>query len=738
MKQQLNRTLGLFSCLTISVGTMIGSAIFVLAGTSFNIAGPSASLAIFLAGIAALCTGVSFAELVTIIPKAGGGYAYVREATNNGIIGFICGWGFWLSYAMSSAIFAIGFGNFINYFFHFLNPLMVAYLLSIYVVYINIKGTKSSGKLQDIITVGLVILLLLYISVGVFHVNPSNYKPYTPKGYTGMFSAMGLLYMTYIGYGLITTASEEVIKPEKTIPKSIIISIVFVIILKTATFAIGSGISNWTNLIPSKTTTPMTDTAVLIGGRIGGYLFAFAGILATLSSINTAVLASSRTSFALSRDRRLPSIFKIISKKTQTPIVAILVTGIIVIVTISLRNVERISSVTSIFSLIGYTFVNVSLMTFRKKLPDIEREFKAPFFPITPILGIILNVFMAIQLASKDIIALISVVLIVSIGLIYYYIILPRLKTAPKGVSPYDIPKLVVEADKPHKNGRKIFVPMANPETMDKLIDFSNRIAKVEEKTTVVPLHVVDVPETLAMDKTYFELKKTVSSCETIFTKLESYEEKDQKNINPLVVFSKDISKGILNTIKNEKTSMLLMGWHHMGILYNKGVSLISHMLAQAPADICILKCNNKKEYNKILFPYGGGRYSQLTGTIVQRVAKAYNAHITVVKIVDEIDEDNKNIKHLRTAVKSLGEQVEVRIEEGEFTSKIIELSRDFDLIILGASLDWGMHEYLTGLKSDSIAEKADCDVLIVKNYQAVLQRKGIRKYLHKVKEVLS
>ncbi len=93
MKQKLDRSLGMFSCITIGVGTMIGLGIFVLAGTSYETSGPAASLSIFLAGIAALFTGLSFAELVTIIPKSGGGYIYVGEATDNGVLGFLCGWG---------------------------------------------------------------------------------------------------------------------------------------------------------------------------------------------------------------------------------------------------------------------------------------------------------------------------------------------------------------------------------------------------------------------------------------------------------------------------------------------------------------------------------------------------------------------------------------------------------------------------------------------------------------------
>ena len=246
MKQKLDRTLGMYSALMISIGTMIGSAIFVLAGTSYDTAGPGASLAIFLAGIAAVFTGLSFAELVTVVPKAGGGYVYVKEATGNNIIGFICGWGFWLGYAMSCGLFALGFGNFINYIFPFIPQMTAAYLLVVYVAFTNIKGTKSSGTLQNVITTVLIALLLLYVIVGIFHIDMENQKPFTPHGMSGVFNAMGFLYMTYIGYGLITTASEEVIEPEKTIPKAIMISIAAVIFIKTSVFFIGSGILPWT------------------------------------------------------------------------------------------------------------------------------------------------------------------------------------------------------------------------------------------------------------------------------------------------------------------------------------------------------------------------------------------------------------------------------------------------------------------------------------------------------------
>ena len=737
MKKELDRTLGLFQSLTISIGTMIGSAIFVLAGTSFAIAGASASLSIFLAGLAALFTGFSFAELVTIIPKAGGGYVYVKEGVENKIISFICGWGFWLGYSMSCAVFAIGFGNFLNYFIPVIPTMVGAYLLILYVIFMNIKGTKSSGSLQDKITVGLIVILLVYVVVGIFFIDTSNYTPFfSEQGTAGTFQVMGILYMTYIGYGLITTASEEVIEPEKTIPKAIIISLVFVIFLKTAVFLIGSGIAPWTQLTPDVTSTPLTDTAAIIAGPVGGYIFAFAGLLATLSSINTGVMASSRTAFAMARDNKLPSVFKTIDSKSKTPVIAILFTGIFVTITVSVANVDNISSVTSIFSLIGYSFVNIALMSFRKNRPELKRHFKVPLYPLTPIIGTILNVIMIIQLALTDTLAAVVAIIILLIGIIYFYFGLPKLESAPKGMSNYDIPKINIQNALKQKKERNIYVPMSNPDTMDKLLNFSSVLAMKEEETSIIPIHVSDVPDSIALDDNYTELKSTINNFEGVLEKLKKYEVSNEKNIKPIIVFSRDIAHGILKNIKSGKNNMLLMGWHHTGVFYNKQVSLISKMLMSAPVDVGILKASEKNEYKKILFPYGGGRYSQLSAVIVKRIADAYDAEVTILRVVSELEDGLE--ENLKDSSKDLGERFNTKVIKGELVKTIVNESENYDLVVMGASLDWGIKEYLTGTRSDDIVEKAKCAVLIVKSYNATLQRKGIRKHLYKVKSKFS
>ncbi len=734
MKQTLDRTLGMYSSLMISIGTMIGSAIFVLAGTSFQVAGPGASLAIFLAGIAAVFTGLSFAELVTVVPKAGGGYVYVKEATGNNIIGFICGWGFWLGYAMSCGLFALGFGNFINYIFPFIPKMVTAYLLVAYVAFTNIKGTKSSGKLQNIITTLLIGLLLLYVVVGVFHLDLGNQQPFLPQGMPGVFNAMGILYMTYIGYGLITTASEEVIEPEKTIPKAILISIAVVIFLKTSVFFIGSGILPVSQLVPEVTNTPMIDTAVRIAGPVGGYLFAFAGILATLSSINTAVMASSRTSFAMARDQRLPGMFKSINSKTKTPVFSIIVSSLIVVAAVTIRDLEHISTVTSIFSLTGYSLVNVALILFRKNKPKLERKFRVPFFPITPILGIGINLFLICQLAISDRPALIIAVSVIVAGILYYYLLMPRLKYASKGLSNVDLPK--IREYKIQDKENEIIIPVSNPHTMDGLMELGRKLACAEEKTWVVPVKVNVIPDNMLSFSEYDLMMQNINEQGEIVQKLKELE--GESYMKPVMINSRDAFHAIMSTVKRDKHPFVIMGWHGSGFAKYMYGNITYRMLQEAPADVGILKlCGNTTEYQKILFPYGGGKYSQMTAKVVDRIAKAYHAKITLLHVV-EVPEDIKQAKeHLKGSQEIFRQPVEVKVCSGDLVNQVTKESGDYDLIIMGASLDWGMQEVVTGFRTDRITEQAKCSVLIVKSYDLFLQKKRVRHLLHKTSKAV-
>ena len=742
MKQQLDRTLGLFSALTISVGTMIGSAIFVLAGTSFEIAGPSATLAIFLSGIAAIFTALSFAELVTVVPTSGGGYAYAREASDNGVLGFICGWGFWLGYALSCGLFSLGFGKFINYFVPTFPPLPAAFLLVVYVTYINIKGVRKSGILQNIITTAMVIILVSFIVYGLFFVRPENFQPMFPNGIGGTFQAMGLLYMTYIGYGLVTTASEEVVDPEKTIPKAIMISIVVVIFIKTGIFLVGSGVFPASQLVPAATDTPLLDVFAHIAGPTGARIFAVAGIFAMISSINTAVMASSRTSFALARDMHLPRIFRSINPKTMTPVFSVLVTGVIISLAVATQDLQHISTVTSIFALTGYSLVNLAVIIFRKKKPDLKRSFRVPFAPVTPALGILINMFLVFQLVISDLFATIVATAILAGGTVYYYVAIPRLKSVSSLITNRPLPLI---RRKTIKQGQQsnILVPLSNPQTAPSLLNFAELMARGRKSGRVSPLHVVSLPRVMPLDYRYDEFRERVAVYEHIVADYCSTAVSEITMKDLVVVFSRDTVHGFSSALEDLEGDFLLLGWHSTGLAYNMLGGIVHRALAEIKLPIGIFKDNGLKTVSKILYPYGGGQYSQETAGIVRQLAHATGASVTMLRVEDDSLKDLEytaacNVLTSSFEKLSVPGNWKLTIASTQVEGILEEAENSYDLIVLGASVDWGIKEYVTGLVTDQVAEKATPSVLIVRGYNPSLHNRRFRTMLSNLKSALN
>jgi len=737
MQPAFDRTMGLFSSIMIGVGAMIGSGIFVLAGISYEAAGPAASLSFFLAGVAALLTGFSFAELVTIIPRTGGGYAYVREAAGGGLTGFLAGWAFWMGYALSCGLFALGFGKFLNYFIPALPQMAGAYGLIVYVLATNIRGTRKASLLQNVITVLLVALLAIYIFRGLYLMDTGLMQPYFPMGMGGMLRVMGYLYMTYIGYDLITTASEEIVNPEKTIPRAILISTGVAIVIKTASFLVGSGIMPWQQLVPAVTGTPLTDTAVIMfSSRTGGHLFALAGIFATLSSINTGVMASSRTSFAMSRDGYFPSLFRVINRRTSTPVFSLLVSGVLVAGATGVRDLEALSAVTTLFALMGYTLVNLALIRFRRILPEAKRAFRVPLYPLPPVLGILVNGLLLIQLTLSEPTAVIVALLVTGLGVGYYRLILPLLPSAPKGVSTRVLPEIHPQMLHVRAGSGNIVIPVFRQSHPEPLLNFAASISRGEPDTITTVICVVETGSVLPLPAPYEEYQQEVLRNDPLVRKLLSAGAEDPERFRLRIRFSHRGEKTIIDEVSREENPFIIVGWETPQLFHNNIRVVLTHMMERIPADFGILRDNRARPegFREILFPYGGGPYSQRTAAVVRRLARAFGARVTLLRVIDpdtpEAGEAEIREQLVRIAAQ-ICDQARTEIRRGELQTIVESISGHYDLLVLGVSLDWGIREYLTGVRTDRMARSARCPVLLVKSYQSFLQKRGLRRLLN-------
>lgn len=748
MAKKLDRSIGLFSAINIGVGTMIGSAIFVLVGTSMELAGPSAFLSVGLAGVAAIFTAFSFAELVTVIPTAGGGYAYVKEASRNGVLGFMSGWAFWLGYAMSCGLFAIGFGTFVSYFFQQMGivfpPTLASYGLIIVFVILNIKGSKNSTEIQNWVTSLLILILTGYIGYGIFHIQPEHYKPLFPHGFKGTISGISILYITYIGYGLITTMSEEVKNPEKTIPKSIFISTIIVVLIKVLVFFIAAGILSWTMLTPAITNTPMIDTATKLVGPWGGYVFAFAGLLATVSSINTAILASSRTSYALSKDRRFPNAFSAINKFTRTPVLSILMAGIIAAISTSLQDLERISTITALFSLIGYSFVNVAVIQLRQQKPSIKRAFKVPFYPFLPIIGTCINGILIFQLIRSDTISVVASLAIIIAGTLYYYVLYPKIQHLPKGISPAILPTISPKSLDFCEDHYNILLPLGNPNTAEALLHMAFMIAKGTTCGIVTPIHVVELPDAIPINSKYTEFKNILQNFETLNTVTQRISKTYGMETEALLIYSRKRTDAIDHFAHENDVDFTIIGWHKSGLAYNMLDGMVPHLLKSTIPSIGIYRPikNHTEKIRRILFPYTGGLYCKASASMIQRIAKANNSFVTLLNIIDKDSSIEERLEIQEIFLKSLqalqvkGEIKTVEKSTISRTSIIIEASEDYDLLVLGMEPAWGIKETVTGFSTDTVTEHSHCSVLLIREGSAMTNSRFFRKILDSINRI--
>jgi APA family basic amino acid/polyamine antiporter len=455
--------LGLLDATMIGMGAMIGAGIFVLTGLAAEIAGPAAILVFALNGVVTAFTGLSYAELAASIPKSGGGYAFVREIFDD-LPSFIMGWMLWFAYMIAGALYALGFApNFLELlhvygvvpppgqvgavavpFVDAAVPLafLLAFVAVLGLVALNAVSTAASGSVETIFTLIKVSILLVFVAFGL--ASPmfagAEFQPLFPAG-TGaaaILPAMGLTFIAFEGYDLITTVTEEVENPRENIPKAIFVSLAVTVIvyLAVVTVAIGTlgagGLADAGEAGIAAAATSFMPTGLPIIQN-GGALVVFGAVFSTLTALNAVVIASSRVAFSMGREGQLLPSFGQLHHRYGTPFVAILASAVVMLGSVALPT-QSAGNMSSLFFLLSFIIVNVAVIRLRRERPNMNRPYEMPYYPAPPLIGIALNLVLAVVLVEyllrTDLLALaLSAGWILLGGLAFY--VLKRLQARP-------------------------------------------------------------------------------------------------------------------------------------------------------------------------------------------------------------------------------------------------------------------------------------------------------------------
>lgn len=410
---ELKRHLGMWGAASIGIGAIIGAGIFVLSGVASGFAGPAVILSFLIAGLVAFLTALSSAELSSFITEAGGSYIYTHKAFGK-FWGFVVGWMQSFDYIVGASAISVGFAGYFVYFAG-ISPtaqnvtIIVAVAMPLVLTLINLRGIKEASGTNNMLVLIKVTALTLFIIVGLFfllsHGNFSNYHPFFPKGFAGMLSGAALIFFAFIGFNTITMIAEEVKDPEKNVPKSLISAFLICTFLYIGVAVVEVGLVDWK--VIGTSSAPLELALGVATSNIFFLKFvSISALFATASATMASILGGSRAVFSMARQRVIPGILSSVSKN-GVPINAVLINGVAIalIIIATKGDLQLIASIFNFGTLMTFFFINMSLLKLRKKMPEANRTFKVPLYPVTPILGVISCLALVFYLKMNAIIA---------------------------------------------------------------------------------------------------------------------------------------------------------------------------------------------------------------------------------------------------------------------------------------------------------------------------------------------
>ena len=557
-ESQLERNIGFLEAMTLGGGTMIGAGIFILPGIAAEGAGPASAVSFLVAGFVALLAALSLSELATGMPIAGGSYHYVNRALG-GFFGSIVGWGMWTGLMFASAFYMIGFGQYLVEPIPFLDGRAFVVLLGLLgltlIAGVNYYGTEESSQLQNVMIGAETVVVLAYVALGLFFVDPANLDPFAPTGPSGIIATTGVVFVSFLGFEIIATVAGEVEDPSRNIPLTMILSVVLVTILYALVMIVTTGVLPYQAIGDSLV--PVSDVAVVFAGAVGVAAIVAAAAIAAISSSNSSVLAAARVNFAMGRDDLMSEWLNVTHDRFGTPHRAIVATGLVtaLLIAVGLRVetiVALLAEVASFSFLVSYSLVHVALVVFRRADPeDYDPSFRIPdvLYPAVPVLGVVLTVVVISQMAPIIILLGLG---IVGIGVGWYFVYV-RDHAIDRG--------LIDEAIAPTTDAYRVLVPVSNPDTQQDLIRLAAATAHAHTDEGTPELVAVNVLQVSGLDPQQNVAAERLEHQRDLLKGAGDIAAQMDVRLRTVAMTGERVDETILEAIADEEPDQVLVGW---------------------------------------------------------------------------------------------------------------------------------------------------------------------------------
>jgi APA family basic amino acid/polyamine antiporter len=421
----LKRVLGAGDLVMLAIGAVIGAGIFSSIGTAAAGevlpggevvrygAGPALVFSFILLGVVCGLAGLCYAELASMIPQAGSAYAY-SYATLGELVAWIIGWDLILEYAVGNVAVAIAWSGYFNSLLSAFGVDLPAWLTHGYrtallsanpevhgllqtaprlaglpillnvpaalivaaVTWLLYIGVKESTRANNIMVVVKLLVLALFVGLGAMHIDPANYKPFAPNGWTGIHQGAAIVFFAYIGFDAISTAAEETKNPQRNMPIGILAGLAICTLIYVIVGIVATGLVPYTEL---RAADPLARALEVAGLPIASWFVAFGAVVSLTAVLLVFQYGQPRIFMAMARDGLLPRWAARVHPTYRTPHVTTILTGAVVAVGALFADENEIYDLTNIGTLAAFAIVCIGVLVLRFKDPDRPRPFRVPF-----------------------------------------------------------------------------------------------------------------------------------------------------------------------------------------------------------------------------------------------------------------------------------------------------------------------------------------------------------------------
>jgi APA family basic amino acid/polyamine antiporter len=730
---EFSRNLTLLQITMMGVGMMIGAGVFLGVGNAVKVAGPGGVILTFaLNAVIALFTAMSYAELSSAIPKAGGAYNFARIAFGRGT-SFLAGWMEWFASSVAGSLYAVTFAL---YTVHYLTQLGIiqasgfhlilvekgaAVFIAIFFIYINYRGASETGTMGTIFTLGQTVSLTFIALVGIATAiaDPArlaNFQPFLPNGWDKLLITMGFTYVAFEGFEVIAQAGDEAIEPRRNLPKAMIYSIVIVVFTYVGVaFAAIVGVKDigqpawiWIGSCGGK---GFGEAISQLMPSYGSILVTITVIFASTSALNATIYSATRSSYALGRDRMLPGAFSWLHPKRHTPHMALMFTGGIVISIATFLPTIDVASSASMMFLFLFFLVNLCVIRVRRQMVDeMTYGFVMPLFPIPPIAAILIQTTLAVWLVHMSPIAWVVGPTWVLSGILIY-----RFYSKQRAKRTEDEIVVLREEPIPSKGEYRILVSLANPANAVPLAMNCYKFCQAKgDRTEIEVINMVPIPPQVPLS----EASKYSHAGEEAIIESMLYLAPRYK-FGSTMRYCRNIARGIISAAAERKADLLIMGWQGYR---RKGFSLgstVDPVLERATCNVAVFKDCKQQKNMKILVPFAGGPNAVFALETASILVEQDGGRIVVFHVAppgkptQDIDAFLDEIALQLKVPRSLFESKYAISHERLKT--ILEEAKHYDLVIIGATRDPIFRQRVMGSLPEILARHCEKPLVMVK-----------------------